>query len=147
MAFVSLILVYLLFILIVIFSSTIVAIILFILSAVLKSNERSKMKSSGIREDGSYNYKIKKTYLIPRIISFIFFIPLILFIALILYAFIATSIEENSSLSYNAVHANTSQVVRIIESDVSPCCTEKTMTLRVTEKNPFYTQGQQKTFV
>lgn len=123
MAFISLIFVYLVIILVIVAVTTLIGTILLIVSAVMKKRQLTKKKNAEM--SGDYNYKVKKGYVILRILGIIFMIPLILCLAVIIYIFIIPSDDTKTSLSYNVLHLNTAQVEELIDSGVSPDCTEE----------------------
>lgn len=123
MAFLSLILVYLVIIIIVVFVATTTAIVLFIMSAIMKKRHLNKKKFA--EQMGNYSYTSKKTYIIPKVFGFICLVPLVFCVGVILYAVIVTEIDHNTSLYYNVMNLNTERIQEIIDSGVSPDCTEE----------------------
>lgn len=123
MAFISIIFMYLVIILVIVGIATFIGIVLLIISAIMKKRQLTKMKNAEM--NGNYNYKMKKTYMISRVLGIICMIPLILCIAVVIYIFVIPSDGNLTSLSYNVLHLNTAQVEVIIDSGVSPDCTEE----------------------
>lgn len=123
MAFMGILLVNLIIILFIVGTATTVAIALFIAAAVLKKRQMTKKKQA--EESGNYNYKVKKTYLLCRVLGGVFSVPLIALVGIILYAVISTAIESKTSLSQNVFDWNTAQVEKILKKGVTPDCTEE----------------------
>ncbi len=123
MAFMSLFLVYLVITLIVVFVATTASIVLFIMSAVMKKRRLSKIRYA--EQVGDYSFKAKKTYLIPKAFGFVCLVPLVFCVGVILYAVITMEIQNSTSLYYNVMNLNTERIQEIIDSGVSPDCTEE----------------------
>lgn len=123
MAFMGIILMYLVVILVIVGVATFTGIILLIISAVMKKRQLKKKKNAEMA--GDYNYRVKKIYIIPKVLGFICMIPLLLCIVLYVYVSISGSIRAKTSLSYNVLNLNTAQVEKIIDGGVSPDYIEK----------------------
>lgn len=119
MAFASLIAVYLLIIIVILAISTFTAFVLFLVSFFMKRNYKKKLTEN----QWATSDKAKKYYLIPRIIGWIFTIPLILCVVLIAYVIISTSVYKNNSLGYQVMHGNYIKAEKILKKGVSPDCT------------------------
>ena len=122
MAFMGIFLINLIIFLIVIGTVTTIAIALFIVSVVLKKRQMILKKKA--EEVGNYDYKIKKTYLVCRILGFVFSVPIVAFVGLILYAVISDYAESKTSLSKNVFSWDTAQVEKILNKGVTPDCTQ-----------------------
>lgn len=98
MAFVSLIFMYFVIIVAIACISTLIGIILFIVSAVMKKKQLKQKRDAEL--SGNYHYQIKKTYIIPRVFGFISMIPLVICIISILYISINPSAYKQTSSDY-----------------------------------------------
>ena len=76
MAFFSMFLVWIIIILAIVCGSTVLAVILLIVSAVLKKRQNVIKRNAEMA--GDFNYQIKKTYLAVRIVGFVFLLPITL---------------------------------------------------------------------
>ncbi|MBQ2803588.1 MAG: cellulase family glycosylhydrolase [Lachnospiraceae bacterium] len=72
---------------------------------------------------GVMQKKQKKNYMVPRVFGIILMVPLILCVVLILYAVIATQIQNYNSLAYNVNHGNYERVEAILQKGITPDCT------------------------
>ncbi|MBD5544843.1 MAG: hypothetical protein HDR01_11555 [Lachnospiraceae bacterium] len=119
MTFIGLFAMYLIIIIIIIIMTTFTAFILFLASFFMKKNYKKKLL------EGQSATPIKKYYLIPRIIGWIFMIPLLFSIGLIAYVSISTSIYQHNSLGYHVMQGNYSEAEEILKKGIDPDCTLK----------------------
>lgn len=103
--------------------TTIIGVILLIISAVMKIHQTVKKKKA--EKEGYRFFHIRKFYIIPGVFGFIFMLPFLICIIVILYAGISSAVYERTSLAYNLFQLNTEQVEKIIDSGVSPDCSEE----------------------
>ena len=90
---------------------------------------------------------IKKWYLIPGGISVLFFLPLLISVAVIVCVLVSESISNSKNLSYQVMHNNYHQAEKLLKSGVSPDCTldsnkpaapgEKTLLMIMSEAGGF----------
>ncbi|MBD5106247.1 MAG: hypothetical protein HDT41_04640 [Lachnospiraceae bacterium] len=118
MAFAGMFMMFLAVIIIILIISISSAVILFLASFFMKKNYKKKLLEKSMTSE-----KIRKYYLIPRIMGCIFMIPTLLFVGLIAFAIISTSISHHNSLGYNVMHGNYSKAERILKKGVNPDCT------------------------
>lgn len=118
MAFAGMFIMFFAVIIIILIVSVSSAVILFLASFFMKKNYKKKLLEKPMTSE-----KIRKYYLIPRIIGCIFMIPTLLFVGLIAFAIISTSISHHNSLGYNVMHGNYSKAERILKKGVNPDCT------------------------
>jgi len=65
----------------------------------------------------------KKTYLIPRIIGWVFMVPVIGCITLMLGATVVTTVKQHNSMAYQVMNGNVKGAERLLKKGVSPDCT------------------------
>lgn len=111
MAFMGIFMMYMVVILAVLGFCSSVGIVLLVLSYILK---RRYVKNP----EGK-----KKLYLIPRIVGWLFMIPVIATGGLVLYAVVSTNIEKNGSLSRQVMEGRYEAAERLLKRGVSPDCT------------------------
>lgn len=119
MAFISMLAIYLIIILIVLAITTTIAIVLLIVSFIMKRLYKKKL--SQVQTQG----KVRKYYLIPRIIGWVFMIPVMIAIGLVVYVSINNAMTKHNGLGYNVMHGNYSDAERILKKGVTPDCTLK----------------------
>ena len=122
MAFLGIFLMNLIIFLIIVGTCTTISAALFIIAAVLK--KRQLILKNQAAQMGDYNFKIKKTYIVLRVIGGVFAIPLTMVVGVIIYAIAAEQITQHTSLGYNALHLNTKQTEKILKRGVDPDFTE-----------------------
>ena len=76
-----------------------------------------------LKYDEAGKAHISKWYLLPGGIGILFFLPLIITVAIVAYALVADSINNSKSLSYQVMHNNYRQAEKLLKSGVSPDCT------------------------
>ena len=121
MAFFSMFLVWIIIILAIVCGSTVLAVILLIVSAVLKKRQNVIKRNAEMA--GDFNYQIKKTYLAVRIVGFVFVLPITLLVGVFLWAAVDSAIVHHTSLSYNVFNGNITQTEKILKSGADPDCT------------------------
>lgn len=112
MAFVSLIFIFFAIIIIIAACvSPLIGIALFIISAVMKKKQLTKKKEAELA--GNYSYQIKKTYIIPRVFGFIFMIPLVICIILVVYISIKRPADKQTAMNYIEENSDTASIINM----------------------------------
>lgn len=119
MAFAGMFMMFLAVIIIILIVSIFSAVILFLVSFFMKRNYKKKL----LEGQSSASGEIKKYYLIPMVIGWVFMIPALFLAVLIIYVSISTSISHHNSLGYNVMQGNYSEVERILKKGINPDCT------------------------
>jgi uncharacterized membrane protein len=88
-----------------------------IISLVMKHKAK---KNPIVKEDGTT--KNKRGYRIPGVISFIFFLPIILFVGFIAYVSVTTSYKEAHSLSYQVMSNQYDKAEKMLKKGQTPDC-------------------------
>ena len=123
MAFFSLFLVYFVMFLIFLAVSTGTAIILLIVSRVLKKRDQKKQAAAAAM--GDIYYKRSKAPLVTKILGFICLIPIVGTTLLICGAIITSTIHNATSLSYSVFQYDYEKTEKLLKHGVTPDCTEE----------------------
>ncbi|MCM1160945.1 MAG: ankyrin repeat domain-containing protein [Roseburia sp.] len=118
MAFAGMFLMFLTVVIIILVICVFSAIILFIVSFLMKKRYKKNLSENPAAAENA-----KKYYLVPKIVGWVFLIPIFLLVGLIAFAYISTSISHHNSLGYQVMHGNYSRAEQIMKKGVSPDCT------------------------
>ncbi len=104
MAFMGILMITILFILIILGVSTICAVILLVISHILKKKESKK-------------------YIVIRVLAIIFFIPDLLFVLLILWSIVSSWVKYHDSLAYYVMEEDYEKAEQLLENGAQVDCT------------------------